>query len=287
MKSILLCTDGSDFAENIYRYGAWFAKKLDSKLNVLSVTDIRSQQVVSTNNFSGTLNLGTSQKLLEKLVEIEHQKAHLNHEKSKLILQAAANFLHQEDITNISLINKTGFLVDVLHEFETENDLIILGKRGDNAQFASNHLGANVERILRSSHKPCCVIPREFKPVESLLLAYDGGASCQKLISFMASFPIFQDLELHLITVAQNNHDQNAKASFAEGKELATKAGFNPIAVLKEGHPEDAIAQYIAEHDISMLLMGAYGHSRIRQLVIGSVTAQILRATDIATFVFR
>jgi|GEM_PF-4429785 len=28
MKKILLCTDGSSFAENSYRYGAWFANRL-------------------------------------------------------------------------------------------------------------------------------------------------------------------------------------------------------------------------------------------------------------------
>jgi hypothetical protein len=31
MKTILLCTDGSSFAENIYKYGAWFATQVNGK----------------------------------------------------------------------------------------------------------------------------------------------------------------------------------------------------------------------------------------------------------------
>lgn len=287
MKNILICTDGSTIANNIYRYGAWFANRLNAQINVLSVTDIRSQKVASTGNLSGAIGLGASEDLLEKLVELEHQKALLNNEKSKLILKTAREVLQGENATNIKLIHKTGFLVDILHEFEKENDLIVLGKRGENAEFASKHLGGNVERIIRSSQKPCFVIPLQFKPIEKLLLAYDGSSSCQKLIEFMASSPVFQGLELHLITVAKDKDDQKATNRLTEGKELTTQAGFNPICILKEGHPEEAIASYISENDISMLLMGAYGHSRIRYLVIGSTTIQILRATEIPVFVFR
>ncbi|MBD2395288.1 universal stress protein [Cyanobacterium aponinum UTEX 3221] len=287
MKNILVCTDGSIIAKNIYHYGAWFAKRLNAQINVLSVTDIRSQKVVSTGNFSGAIGLGASEDLLEKLVELEHHKAQLNHEKSKLILKTAKEILQAEGVINVNLISKKGFLVDTLHEFEGNNDLIVLGKRGENAEFASKHLGGNVERIIRSSHKPCLVVPLQFKPIERLLFAYDDSASCQKLLQFITSSPIFQGLELHLVTVTKDKKDQKAHVNLMKGQELATLAGFNPICLLIEGHPEEAIASYISENDISMLLMGAYGHNRIRQLVIGSTTIQILRSTQIPVFVFR
>jgi K+-sensing histidine kinase KdpD len=87
MKNILLCTDGSAFAENVYKYGAWFANQFHAKINVLFVTDIRSQKVVSTSNFSGSLGLGASEELLHELVNLEHEKAKLNNKRARLILQ--------------------------------------------------------------------------------------------------------------------------------------------------------------------------------------------------------
>ncbi len=74
-------------------------------------------------------------------------------------------------VQGVKLIHETGFLVDNFHEFEASADLIILGKRGENAKFASGHLGANLERIVRASHKPCLITSRRFKPIERLLLA--------------------------------------------------------------------------------------------------------------------
>ncbi len=115
---------------------------------------------------------------------LEHERAKLNNQRAKLILQNAAKALKTESIEDFDLIHKTGFLVDCFHEFERNSDLIVLGKRGEAADFASGHLGANVDRIVRSSHKHCLVTPREFKPIERLLIAYDGSISGKKYCNF-------------------------------------------------------------------------------------------------------
>jgi nucleotide-binding universal stress UspA family protein len=47
------------------------------------------------------------------------------------------------------------------------------------------------------------------------------------------------------------------------------------------------IASYVEDKDISLLVMGAYGHNRIRHLVIGSTTAQMLRSSHIPVLLFR
>jgi nucleotide-binding universal stress UspA family protein len=287
MKTILLCTDGSSFAESVYKYGAWFAIQLNAQINVLFVTDIRSQKVSSTGNLSGSIGLGASENLLDELVNLEHEKAKLNNKRARLILQNASEALTSEGIEDFKLTNKTGFLVDCFHEFEENSELIVLGKRGEGAEFASGHLGANLDRIVRSSSKPCLVTPREFKPIERILVAYDGSLSGQKILQFLGDYPFFQNLEIHLLTVAKSNSDQTAVARLNEAKQWLQRARFEPVCSLLEGEPEKAIANYITQQDISLLLMGAYGHSRIRHLVIGSTTTQILQSSNIPVLVFR
>ena len=92
---------------------------------------------------------------------------------------------------------------------------------------------------------------------------------------------------MHIVTVAKSVEEQTAIARIEEAKQLAQKAGFEPICSLIEGHSEKAIAQYSEENNIDLLMIGAYGHSRIRHLVIGSTTAQILRSSHIPVLVFR
>ncbi|MEC4985241.1 MAG: universal stress protein [Oscillatoria sp. PMC 1068.18] len=287
MKHILLCTDGSVFAQSSYRYAAWLAHRLNAGVDVLYVTDIRSQQAVTTQNFSGSIGIDASQELLKKLVALEHEKAKINHQRSKLILAEAKEVLQQEKVATVKLIHETGFLVDSFHEFEVDADLIVLGKRGENAEFASKHLGANVERIVRASHKPCLVTTREYQPIKRLLLAYDGSQSCQKMLDFLVTSPAWQGLELEILTVVKKNHEQRALAQLEAAEKKVQAAGFNPVCQLLHGNSETVISNYIQAHDISLLLMGAYGHSRIRHLVIGSTTVQMLRSSHIPVLLFR
>lgn len=287
MKRILLCTDGSTFAQSSYRYAAWLAPRLDASVDILYVTDIRSQKVASTGNFSGSIGIDASRDLLNKLVELEHEKAKINHQRAKLILEEARHFFASEGLQNVNLIHETGFLVDILHQFEATADLIMLGKRGEAAEFASGHLGANLERIVRASHKPCLVTSRQFNPIERLLFAYDGSKSCQNMLQFLVQSPAFKGLELHILTVAKKAEDQAAIAHLNEAEQKTKAAGFEPVRQLLQGDPDTVIVDYIAENDINLLLMGAYGHSRIRHLVIGSTTAQMLRSSNIPVLLFR
>ena len=284
MKKILLCSDGSTFAENTYRYGAWFATRLKAEVDVLCVSDIRAQQT-SKQNLSGSIGIDAKENLLNRLVELEHEKAKINHQRTKLVLQEAAKTLKAEGVDRINLLHETGFLVDCLEKFEASCDLVVIGKRGEAAEFASGHLGANIERIVRSSHKPCLVTSDRFKPIERLLVAYDGSPSSNKILQFIAS-SVFEGLELHIITVAKSATD-TAIALIESAKQLAQQAGFEPICSVLEGHPEQVISDYVSDLDISLLIMGAYGHSRIRHLVIGSTTAQMLRSSQIPVLLFR
>ncbi len=283
---ILLCTDGSLYSQVSYEYAAWIAMHMDVEIEVLYVTDLREEQAVKTKDFSGSIGIDSYQQLLDNLVELERDRAKINHKRAKYILQQAESFLSSREIAKIKLTHETGFLVDLFHKFETNTDLIILGKRGERANFATEHLGANMERIVRASHKPCLVTPREFKPINRILLAYDGGESCQKALKYFTESPIFKSLELHIITVA-NRDKQTALQNIKTAEKIAAAANLEPICQLLTGEPEVKMEKYVNNHDIDFLIMGAYGHNRIRHLVIGSTTAQMLRSSSIPILLFR
>ena len=287
MKRILLCTDGSMFSHGSYEYAAWVATRLGATVDILYVTDARKKAAVEARNFSGSLRAGASQTLLNQLVALEHEKAKLDHEQAKLILQEAEQILTSKGVEGIKLIHETGSLVDYAYHLEAEADLIILGKRGETAEFAAGHLGSNVERIIRASYKPCLVTSAKFTSLKRLLLAYDGSPSCQKMLQFLIDSPVFQGLELYILTVAKSDKDKTAIARIEEAKQKAQVGGFEPVCQLVEGNPEVAIAQYAENNKIDLLMMGAYGHKRIRHLVIGSTTTQILRRINLPVLLFR
>ncbi|NMG58432.1 universal stress protein [Geitlerinema sp. P-1104] len=287
MKTILLCTDGSSFAEKSYYYGSWLAHRLSAEVSVLFVTDIRSQQVASTGNLSGSIGIGSSQDLLKKLVDLEHEKAKINNQRAKFILEKAKKILSNTGLNAINLIHKTGFLVDCFHEFDQDADLVVLGKRGEAAEFASGHLGANLERIVRSSKKPCFVTSRNYHDIERVLVAYDGSKTGKKMLDFLITSPIFKDLEIHVVTIAKTADDPVGISRIEEARHQLQDAGINPVCSLQTGDPEKVMGKYVEDYNIHLLVMGAYGHSRIRHLVIGSTTAQMLRESNIPVLLYR
>ncbi|MEO1005953.1 MAG: universal stress protein [Cyanobacteria bacterium J06638_38] len=286
MKKILLCTDGSAYSQVSYQYVAWLAQYIDIDLEILYVTDSRDEQAVQTHDFTGSIGIDCYQQLLSELVELEAAKAKINHQRAKIILQEAQQFFSNRQLNKVKLTHETGFLVDLFQELEQDSDLVVLGKRGENANFATEHLGANLERIVRSSHKPCLVTPREFKPVQRVLFAYDGGKSCHKALDYLSESPLFPEVELHIITVDTGNTEK-AQQHLTTAQETMVKAGFHPTVKLLSGNPETEMENYIALNNIDFLIMGAYGHSRIRHLIIGSTTAQMLRNSNIPVLLFR
>src|SRR3546814_7414358 len=68
-----------------------------------------------------------------------------------------------------------------------------------------------VERVVRQSVKPVLVASRTFRKIARALIAFDGGPSSRKAVSFAATSPLFEDVELHLV-VAGAETDKNRKA---------------------------------------------------------------------------
>jgi nucleotide-binding universal stress UspA family protein len=287
MKRILLCTDGSSFSQVSYHYTAWLATRLLATIDILYVTDDQSQVATKSRDLSGTIGIDSSDTLLHKLVELEHEKAKLAHHHAKQVLQDAQLVIKGYGVEDVNLMHETGSLVDRFHDFEARADLVVLGKRGESAGMAAGHLGANTERIIRASHRPCLVTSQAFYPIERLLLAYDGSASCQQMLQFLVDSPAFQGLDLHIITVARNVDDATSISRLDDAKRMTRTAGFEPMGQVIQGDPEIAIAQYAEVVNVNLLLMGAYGHRRIRRLVIGSTTTQILQSSDIPVLLFR
>jgi nucleotide-binding universal stress UspA family protein len=63
--------------------------------------------------------------------------------------------------------------------------------------------------------------------------------------------------------------------------------GLEVFASLIPGDAERVIAKAIREQGIDMLIMGAYSHSPLRSLLLGSKTADLLRSAKIPTLLLR
>ncbi|MBC2596118.1 universal stress protein [Ruficoccus amylovorans] len=282
MKRLLLCTDGSAYSGTACRYAAWVAGRTGARVDMLYVSNLHQYEAPFLMDLGASLGASPYTAVMGQLDEIEKQKAGMIKEYGlKIFADAGVN-------CPVEFHHEVGILVDAIQDYEEqEAGLVILGKRGENAEAAMEHLGHNMERVVRASKMPCLVTNREYREVKRVVFAYDGGESCLKALEWMAQSKLLKGLELHLISVGEGHGKGEASGHLAKAEPKLRAAGFDVHAQVLTGNVEDSIEDYVVDVDADLLVMGAYGHSRIRQLLIGSTTSDLLRRCRVPILLFR
>lgn len=284
MSTILACTDGSIYAPSVYQHAAWAATQMRARVEVLHVIDPHRERS-QTHDLSGAIGFNASEELTEELTKLEEVQGRLARLKGKAILDDARARLVEAGVTDISETQRHGTLVDTLDEFEPGCDLVVIGKRGEAADFAKGHLGSNLQRVIRASIRPVLVTSRTFKPIRRFLIAFDGGASARKAVAYAAEQPLLKGLECHLLMAGRpGDHGETA---LHEARDRLAAAGFQVTAESASGSAEEVIGNAVKNSEIDLLVMGAYGHSPIRHLVLGSTTTTMVRTCLVPVLMFR
>ncbi len=284
MSAILACTDGSLYAPSVYQHSAWAADRLSASVEVLHVIDHHRERAPGV-DLSGSIGIDASAHLTEALVNLEETQGRVARLKGKAILEDASQQFASAGLTNVVVTQRHGPLVETLEEFEPRFDLVILGKRGDHADFNTGHLGGNIQRVIRTAVRPLLVAARAFTPIERFLIAYDGGPSVTRAIDFALSSPLLQGCACHILRVGKL--DDQARYYLDEAAERLRGGGFAVTSHAQPGEPEPFIAAAIQREDIHLLVMGAHGHSPIRHLILGSTTTTMIRTCEVSVLLFR
>ena len=282
--TITAVIDGSVYSESVCDHAAWIAGRAGARVDVVHVIG-RREGLREQSNLSGNIGLGARTALLSELAELDAQRAKLGQKRGRAILLDAERRLTAAGVGNVRTRLRHGEITETVQALESESDLLVMGKRGEAADFDTLHLGSNLERVIRSTRKPVLVSARAFREVGRFLVAFDGGPSALKAIDFIAARPHYADLECHLVSVGE---DEAGRRRPLEGAAATLRdAGYRVETEIRPGQPETAIARAVEERGIDLLVIGAYGHSRIRNLIIGSTTSALLSSCKVPVLLFR
>jgi len=286
MKKLLVCIDGSfPYTGSCLKYTEWLIKKTGTSADVLYVSDTHQFNFSMMADFTGSIGAQPYQNLYSQLKQVEQ-------EKTRTIQSTVEHFFNEAGLADkIKFCYKSGSIVDLYQEYENSEvgiDFVMLGKRGENANFATEHLGSTMERIVRASQRPCFVACRKYKPIQRIALAYDDSTSARHALQFLLRVQFLKDIQIDLINVCEDDVvTPELQQSLSSVADNLKNAGYNVKTSIIEDEVNDGISNYITMNDIDLLIMGAYGHSAIRHLLIGSTTTDLIRRCKISVLLFR
>ncbi|MGN8160750.1 universal stress protein [Salinisphaera sp. RV14] len=281
-RPIVACIDGSAYAAAACDAAVWAATKLDAPLTFVNVIS-RRKHAAST-DYSGQIGLGTREHLLTELAALDAQRARVARDRGRDFLDSASQRAAAAGRPEPATCQRNGELVDALHYMGDDIRLLAIGKRGESAG-DDDHLGSNLERVIRGVSCPILVTNQSFAAPQRVLIAFDGSRTGQRVIERAVATPLLGQVEAHLVYVGQPNDKR--RRQFDDAAEKLRAAGAQLTTAIIDGDVEPALHDYQRKHDLDLMVMGAYGHTRIRELLLGSTTTDMIRRADVPLLIVR
>ncbi|GGC64572.1 universal stress protein [Marinobacter halophilus] len=271
---VVACIDASKSSLGVCDYAAWASQRMGDPLTLLHALD--EEKYPAKTDMTGNIGLGSREQLQEELASLDRERSKLALKHGHLLLDEAEKrvLASSGGIESVTKRQRHNDLANSLIELEPESRLFVLGLQGESSTAVGRHIGSQLETVIRSVHRPVFLVPDEFSEPRSAMLAFDGSATAFRSIELLAGTPVFKGMPLHLVMVDSDTEEHRAQLKRAE--EALAGQNTDVHLAIREGDVEETLHAYQEEHDIDVLIMGAYGHSRIRRFLVGSTTTRML-----------
>jgi nucleotide-binding universal stress UspA family protein len=180
---------------------------------------------------------------------------------------------------------KTYQVAELLTGYARTRDLTIVPLReGDGTEHWS------AESIIFGSGRPTVILPQASEhgrtlALDTVVIAWDFSRPAARAVA--DALPILEKAKLvHVVTVTKEKAIDTSRS----GTELTKHLAHHGVKIVldtvdAEGRPiGNVLDAYIASRNADLLVMGAYGHSRVRDFVLGGATKSMVARPPVPVF---
>ena len=181
-----------------------------------------------------------------------------------------------------SFLVERGEVTEILVRESRAHDLLLLGRYSEKTPGTGAPLGAHVERILRRAYCPVVLVPPGTELGERFLVAYDGSAGAHRALSMAVRLARATVAQLSVMAVSREEtarHLLDEAEAYLNAHHLAAKL------LTRTGEPSTQILAEVRTGEYSLLAMGAFGQSRLKEFFGATVTHELLRHVPCATLI--
>ena len=275
--SVIACLDCPDHVQAVLDASMWASARLQAPIGLLhSVPSIQQKAAV---DYSGCLNIDDESALLDQFTLKEHLSNSELKAQGKLLLHQAAAYCEQQHHhkRKVYTLHRHETLSESLDHVDEKSQLVVIG----------HHVTckATLSQLIRLSLCPILVTHAPFLPPTTALFAFDNRATAHKMLNWLCKTPLIRALTVHIVMVGKEN-TENCDA-LREAYARLKQAGITcKKAMLDCRDVTAALNYYQNKHDIGLLMTGAFGQSRLRELLQGSDTKKLLGSTKTPYLLF-
>ncbi|RPE66477.1 universal stress protein family protein [Pacificibacter maritimus] len=220
---------------------------------------------------------------------ILQDKMNLAQDESQAIETAVLAHMEPQDIrwsTRPMVAQMAGLAVQIAQVMRF-SDLVILPRPyGKGREIEHERI---IEAALFSARRPVLVMPANAALPASLNTAVTAwNESTEALNAIRAALPMLQDakqVDITIIDPPKHGPDRSDPGG-ALCQMLARHSVDVEVSVLAKTMPRvaDVLMRHVQDKSADILVMGAYGHSRLRESILGGATRHILENVEIPVF---
>lgn len=283
--TVYACLDGLNTTPTVVDGACWAAQRLGAPLTLLHTLE-RPEPAAAVGDYSGVLGMGAQDLLLQRLSDLDEERAKVAQEAAQRMLDEARGRVCQDAVPRMNTLLRQGDLTDVLLTQEPTARLFVLGSNRRPPTARKLRLDHRIETAVRNLRQPVMVMDAvPFVPPTHFVVAYDGSATADRAVQAVARSPLLRGMPAELVMVGECPARLQERLRAAQT--LLADAGFTVTTRTLPGLPEEVIPPLLEGLGDTLLVLGAYGHSRIRQLIVGSTTTTLLRLCSAPVLVLR
>ena len=267
IKHILVPTDGSEHAGRSVRYAVGVALHYSATIHGFHVVDVKLLEGPFLRDISASL--GTA-----PYANYQGNIALILEERGAAALDALKRACDEAGVP-CETDQVTGLVVRSILEKSELADLIILGRGGENTDWLEGLVGSTTQAVARRATQPVLVTGTDAPGRNVFLVAYDGSSHARRALQTAAEFSADWNVPLKVLVVRESGQRNpgSADVQASEAASYLEPYDLNVEYVVRRGDPSETIMAYAEECGADLLVMGAFGHSKVRELVVGSTTA--------------
>lgn len=264
IKRILVATDGSDAAQAAIHYAIDLGRSLQAALTGIYVVDLKLLEGPFLRDLSATM--GTA-----PMVNYQMTIAAILEERGKKVLESFAAECAAAGVACETVL-KTGVVHHTVLEQAELADLLVLGRGGEHSDWLEGLMGSTAEAVVRRANLPV-VVTATAKPItDGILVAFDGSQHARQALKAGVDLAHDTGARLELIVVG----DGESASVIQDAESYLADHGIPAKLEKRGGVAAREIVEYALEAGVGLLVMGAYGHSRVRELLVGSTTTEVI-----------